>query len=67
MARNVDSHDESSKPVSVPRGSAHGKWVAHKLHLPKALKGQGLGTIIQMTIFICVPHWGNWVVYTAWG
>jgi tellurite resistance protein TehA-like permease len=33
----------------------------------QALKIQGLGTIIQMLIFICASHWGNWVVYTAWG
>jgi hypothetical protein len=34
MARNVDSHDESSKPISVPRGSAHGKPVAHSSIFP---------------------------------
>jgi hypothetical protein len=28
---------------------------------------QGLGTLIQMLVFICAPRWGNWVVYTAWG
>jgi hypothetical protein len=40
MAGNVDSHDESSKPISVPRGSAHGKWAAHRPS-PLALKGAG--------------------------
>ncbi|KAK8910614.1 hypothetical protein QC760_001554 [Botrytis cinerea] len=26
----------------------------------------GLATIINMTVFVCVPAWGGWVVYLAW-
>ncbi|KAK6827950.1 hypothetical protein PG987_011291 [Apiospora arundinis] len=27
----------------------------------------GLATIINMTVFVCVPAWGNWAAYLAWG
>ncbi|KAJ5109686.1 hypothetical protein N7532_002331 [Penicillium argentinense] len=27
----------------------------------------GLATIINMFCFVCVPHWGDWARYFAWG
>ncbi|KIM99190.1 hypothetical protein OIDMADRAFT_201827 [Oidiodendron maius Zn] len=27
----------------------------------------GLATIINMIVFVCVPAWGTWAVYLAWG
>lgn len=27
----------------------------------------GLATIINMVVFVCVPAWGEWVKYLAWG
>jgi tellurite resistance protein TehA-like permease len=27
----------------------------------------GLATIINMIVFVCVPIWGEWVRYFAWG
>ncbi|KAK8080634.1 hypothetical protein PG997_008452 [Apiospora hydei] len=27
----------------------------------------GLATIINMIVFVCVPAWGNWAAYLAWG
>ncbi|KAJ5621927.1 hypothetical protein N7528_005159 [Penicillium herquei] len=27
----------------------------------------GLATIINMTVFVCAPAWGEWVKYFAWG
>ncbi|KAI1621389.1 sulfite efflux pump SSU1 [Exophiala viscosa] len=26
-----------------------------------------MSTLINMMVFVCVPAWGEWVVYTAWG
>ncbi|KIW72444.1 hypothetical protein, variant 1 [Phialophora macrospora] len=26
-----------------------------------------LGTIVNMMVFVCVPAWGEWVIYLAWG
>lgn len=30
-------------------------------------ESQGLSTIINMMVFVCVPAWGEWVIYTSWG
>lgn len=27
----------------------------------------GLATIINMVVFVCVPAWGEWAAYLAWG
>ncbi|KAK4555498.1 Plasma membrane sulfite pump involved in sulfite metabolism [Recurvomyces mirabilis] len=27
----------------------------------------GFATIVEMWIFVCVPAWGEWAVYVAWG
>ncbi|RFU25517.1 hypothetical protein B7463_g10822, partial [Scytalidium lignicola] len=27
----------------------------------------GLATIINMIVFVCVPAWGSWAAYVAWG
>ncbi|OCT46670.1 Sulfite efflux pump SSU1 [Cladophialophora carrionii] len=26
-----------------------------------------LGTIVNMMVFVCVPAWGEWVIYLSWG
>lgn len=46
-------------------------WTAMLQHPTQSLYiaglPMGLSTIVTMIVYVCVPAWGDWVVYVAWG